>query len=367
MTRTYGWDTSDFDGNLTAAIMAKAKAEGISFVTHKLTEGTSNKHVKAGAALAAARDAGIPILGGYHVVRSGPSPAAQVAYCIAYADDCVPWWRDFPGWFWQVDLEIWSYDNVPASAGIAFGQQLRAATGRGVVMYASRGEYGDKLAAWDGPLWNANYGTNPHGQFAAVYPGDDSAGWKPYSGRTPAILQYGSNTTIAGCTTSDANAFKGSVDDLLTLIGADMTTVDLTPGAIAAIQAAVWGHIIPNGLNRTVDLAIGSMDVRTDATTNKQLPALAAAVAADAKVDAAIQAALAALTAGGTSVDTAAIQAAIKTIGDTESKAVSALSAQLATEQASVGALAAQLAALRNAIAAGDIAAAAALAAPTAK
>lgn len=352
MTRTYGWDTSDFDGNLTPAIMAKAKAEGISFVTHKLTEGTSNKHVKAGAALTAARDAGIPILGGYHVVRSDPSPAAQVAYCVAYADDRVSWWRDFPGWFWQVDLEVWSYDNVPASAGVAFGHQLREATGRGVVMYASRGEYGDKLAAWDGPLWNANYGTNPHGQFADVYPGDDSAGWKPYSGRTPAILQYGSNTTIAGCTTSDANAFKGSVDDLLTLIGADMPLT-------AADVALIWAYQIPNGLGHTAALALGNTDVR--------IPALAAAVAADAKVDAAIQAALAALTVGGTSVDTAAIQAAIKTIGDAESKAVSALSAQLATALANEAALAAQLAALRTALAAGDTAAAAALAAPTAK
>src|SRR5262249_55808726 len=54
-----------------------------------------------------------------------------------------------------------------------------------------------------------------------LYPGDSYAGWGSYSGQTPAIVQYTSSATIAGRTTCDANAFRGTIDQLLTLIGGD--------------------------------------------------------------------------------------------------------------------------------------------------
>lgn len=226
----YGWDASHYDGLLSTAVLARARAEGISFFTHKIAEGTSNTERRPGGgdyddtALAAARDAGIEFLGGYHVVRSAPSVAVQVDALVAFADAGEPWWRGFPGWFWQVDLEHWPGDPVSAATGIAFGQLLRQRTGKTVVMYASKGQYGDQLTGWGGPLWNANYPSSRQAGFVSLYPGDNGIGWARYSGQAPVFWQYASSATIAGLTTCDANAFRGGVQQLRALIesGADM-------------------------------------------------------------------------------------------------------------------------------------------------
>jgi hypothetical protein len=229
----YGWDCSHYDGTLTRAIMSRARSEGIAFVTHKIGEGTGYDDPGDLTALAAARDAGIEFVGGYFVPRSGSSVAAQVDACVRLADRDEPWWRTFPGWFWQVDLERWSYDNVPASVGIAFAKELRARTGRWTVLYASHGQYGNALTGWDGPLWNAHYVSHAAAGFAAMYPGDGwkpksdafAGGWSAYSGKEPTFLQYTSSATIAGLTTCDANAFRGSAADLRALIKGGGTDV----------------------------------------------------------------------------------------------------------------------------------------------
>jgi hypothetical protein len=214
----FGWDASHFDGALSRTILARARSEGIAFFTHKIGEGSTYDDVGDATALAAARDAGIEFIGGYFVVRTTSPVPIQVDACVRLADRDEPWWRSFPGWFWQVDLERWAYDNVPASVGIDFARQLHARTGRWTILYASKGQYGDSLSGWEGPLWNANYGTNPTGGFQSVYPGDGSSRWGAYSGHTPTFLQYGSNATIAGLTTCDANAYRGSVESLRALI-----------------------------------------------------------------------------------------------------------------------------------------------------
>lgn len=195
----------------------QAKAEGIAAVTHKIGEGRSYDDPLDSTNLGNARAAGLRLLGGYYVVRSG-DVGAQVDNLIALADRDEPWWSGFAGWFWQVDLERWSYDQVPAATGIAFGQLLRQRTGRQVLMYASRGQYGDQLTGWDGSLWNADYPSSRQDGFASLYPGDDYRGWAPYSGQTPALLQYASSATIGGATTCDCSAFRGSYDQLNSLL-----------------------------------------------------------------------------------------------------------------------------------------------------
>lgn len=235
-----GWDASHFDGPLSRAILARAYAEGNRFFTHKIGEGlTDTEGTMDDTALAAARDAGFPFVGGYLIPRSNATPAAQVARWVQLADAGEPWWRTFPGWFWQVDLERWPYDNVPASVGIDCAKRLRDVTGRAVILYASRGQYGDQFTAWDGPLWNADYWS------PSRYPGDNftrndkgaPAGWAPYSGKVPAILQWTSSATIAGLTTCDLNAFRGSVADFATMIGG-MTVVDFSQDTMG--QYLAW-------------------------------------------------------------------------------------------------------------------------------
>lgn len=214
----FGWDSSDFDWARGPMNLEAAKRDGITWFTHKATEGTGTKHVRLADALNRARDAGIEFLGAYHVVRTG-SVGPQVDYFLAYLDRQVPWWRGFPGFFLQSDLEKWPYDQVSAATGKAFAAALAAAQPKRVLTYASRGQYGESLAGIGTPLWNAAYGGNPAAHYPDVYPGDNGAGWRSYSGQIPVMWQYGSATRIGTQPTCDANAFRGSLADLRALLG----------------------------------------------------------------------------------------------------------------------------------------------------
>lgn len=217
---TFGWDASDFDWGRGPMDLAAARSAGIDFFTHKATEGTSVRHVHYGEALTRARAAGVPFLGAYHVVRSGPPIAAQVDYHLAYVNEATPWWHDFPGWFFQCDLEKWSYDQVAPAKGVDFCTALAARTGRAVLLYAPKWAYGDTIGG-SAPLWASSYVTGS-GTFRALYPGDTSSLWSAYSGRTPVVLQYSSSATIGRQPGCDANAYRGSVADFANLIGGDM-------------------------------------------------------------------------------------------------------------------------------------------------
>lgn len=241
----FGWDASDYDWSRGPMDLAAARRDGIDFFTHKATEATWTRHARFGEAMRRARDAGIPILGAYHVVRSPANAAAEVDFCLSYVDAQTPWWRDHPCWFWQVDLEKWSYDAVPASEGEAFADIIEQRTGRRAVIYASRGQYGDQLTGTSHELWNANYGTNPTVHYRTVYAsrgGDSGPGWVVYSGRMPAIWQFGSRTTIGSQNICDANAFRGTLSELRALLGGD----DMSEFS----EADPWGND-PDGHNRT--------------------------------------------------------------------------------------------------------------------
>ncbi len=213
----FGWDASDFDHDRGPMDMAAARRDGIDFYTHKATESTTTKH-HPGPSLAAARAAGIPFLGCYMVPRTpGPSVAAQVSYFLAWVDQQAPWWRTFPGWFFQMDTEHWGYDNVPASIGHQAAQLIAQRTGKTVLHYAPRWAYNNTVPPGE-HLWASSYVTGS-GPYRQLYPGDTSARWIAYSGRTPMILQYTSSAIIGRQPSCDANAFRGTVLDFARLIG----------------------------------------------------------------------------------------------------------------------------------------------------
>lgn len=332
----FGWDTSHYDGTITLAIARRAAAEGVEFATAKLGEGGNYDDPADGSNLKAFRDAGIRVLGGYYVPRTPGHPVAdQVDHCIALADRDEPWWRDFDGWFWQVDLELWGYDNVTPATGIDFGRRLAARSGKTVVLYASKGMYGDNLTSWKPrPLWNANYGANPVGPFRSVYPGDNSPRWAAYSGQVPALLQYGSRATIAGLTTCDANAYRGTVEQLLALIA---STPDTSGGSdVAGFDAGDAKFLLTyKGLpsaSPVESLGTAVMDAQNHAKSAD------AKLDAQAKTLAALTAAVAAIHGGGAGADTDVVLAAIKAVGDAESAAVAALRAEVADLKARLGA-----------------------------
>lgn len=238
----FGCDLSDYDRQRGPVDVAAMARDGISFLSHKATEGTSITHKYYAQTLNDARAAGISLLGAYMVVRTpgnggAGSIGAQVSYLLSYLDGQTPWWRSEPGFFIQVDLERWSYDSVAPAYGAQAAQLLRTQTGHWVVEYASKGQYADSLAS-PAPLWNANYPTwsstlgrcpaAPYRQAYANSGGDSGPGWATYSGQTPVFWQFSDNATIGGQPGCDADAFRGSLDELHALItgGTDMRTTD---------------------------------------------------------------------------------------------------------------------------------------------
>jgi hypothetical protein len=234
----FGWDASDFDWGRGPMDLAAAVRDGMTFFTHKATEGTTITHGHYRDALNRAAAAGMPFMGAYIVVRTpgnnghGAVPA-QVSYFLSYLDSQTPWWRTRPEFFIQVDTEHWGYDDVGPQHGAEACALLRARTGKWVVHYAPRWAYGDTIPGND-PLWASSYGTNPALPYRQAYPGDNSSAWAPYSGRTPIFLQYGSRTTIDSQPGCDANAYRGTVDQLRTVI----TGGDMDPQTERALKVA---------------------------------------------------------------------------------------------------------------------------------
>ena len=199
----FGRDASNFDGSISYA--------GLGYFTHKATEGTSITHDRYGPRLDAARAAGVPVLGSYHVVRTPGNGGAgtlaqQLAYWLAYLDAHTPWWRSHPQWMMQIDAEKWSYDTVSATTAKQFAALLVQSGVPGYkVTYASRGQYADSLSGIVTDLWNADYNGGPN------YPGDGwTPGWGPYSGKTPRFLQYAAQPY-------DEDAYRGTLAELLAL------------------------------------------------------------------------------------------------------------------------------------------------------
>lgn len=254
----YGWDASDYDvgRGLTVDRVKAAHPLGIDFMTYKGTERSPTGEVRSrylGTMLTAARDGGVPFLGVYVVVRSGVSAAVQASTLVDHATAQVPWWPAFPGFFWQVDLERWSYDDVAAPVGVNVAAELETTTKRRAVLYASKGQYGSSaLGAF--PRWNANYPDNVDEDFKAAYRragGDSGPGWTVYGSPAvlPRIWQYTSRARIGAQSTCDADAFRGTLGDFTAMIssfsgGPDVRTTHIVSGS-AGFTVPVDGGFHP--------------------------------------------------------------------------------------------------------------------------
>jgi lysozyme len=272
----FGWDASHYDGPLSETTLVTAKSQGIELFTHKLGEGNDqdDNDSTAAAALTNAKNAGISVLGGYWFCW-GDSPAvAQADLFIEVADAMVPWWRTHPHWFWQPDCETETGHGKPSPSWIKqFSDHLVAKTGRLVIVYASHGMYANTLSGLGHPLWNANYPSNRQAPFKSLYPGDSYPGWNPYSSQTPVLAQYSSTATIAGKTTCDANAYRGTLTQLQALVtgppSAPTTpdTGDTMPTAEEIVNA-YFAHKLPDG--QTIDAWYQANDARTSTEVNVQ-------------------------------------------------------------------------------------------------
>jgi glycosyl hydrolase family 25 len=207
---TYGWDQSHYDEPMKSR-------DGIDYVTHKITEGDHwYEDSEYKSAIDAASAFGVSILGSYHVQHGSRSVSNQADWWVSRVNALTPWWHDHYCWTWQIDAEKFSYMTAPTidevnALGDAIVARAKCSPER-VIAYAPAWLYGSNLRRLRYALWQSNYGSNPVGPYRSVYPGDLSTRWAaPIS---PLILQYGSNTIIAGQTTCDANAYRGTLEDL---------------------------------------------------------------------------------------------------------------------------------------------------------
>lgn len=210
----FGSDVSHYDAADTRAMFA----DGIVFQTHKAGGDANDAELASWwGYVKNSRDQ--VLLGAYWVLYPG-SPAARADAFLARLDSQCPGWRDGP-FILQADCEKWNGDagTVPSVAEVnAFCDRLALKMPKLVpIAYMPDWVYGD-LSALRYPLWSSKYvGGNPAG-YRAMYPGDSSSKWAAYGGRTPDVLQYTSSATIGGQTTCDANAYRGTLAELIALL-----------------------------------------------------------------------------------------------------------------------------------------------------
>jgi hypothetical protein len=212
----YGWDKSHYDG---AGGNARAVREGFSFITHKAGGDADDRELAPWWADASKISPDECLLGAYWVLCPG-NPVHRADQFVARLDRQCPGWRDRP-FILQIDCERWrgKASTVPSRADIeAFCDRLHARMPKlRALVYAPKWVYHHMLDGLPYPLWASSY-VHGSGPASKLYPGDHSARWGAYSGQVPAVLQFTSQATIAGQTTCDANAFRGSLAQLTALV-----------------------------------------------------------------------------------------------------------------------------------------------------
>ncbi len=232
----FGWDMSHFD----SPSIGTAVKEGIQFITHKAGGDAADAELSTWWGGVRSLPDSV-LLGAYWVLLQG-NPVGRADAFLDRLDSQCAGWMERP-FILQADCEKWNGDpgTVPSKSEIqAFcGRLVKRAPKLRPIVYAPQWVYGNSLTGLGYPLWASSYVTGSGG-FSALYPGDPSSRWGAYSGQTPAILQYTSSATIGGQTTCDANAFRGTLDQLKALVAPGWSTdMPLTDADIAKIVTGV--------------------------------------------------------------------------------------------------------------------------------
>jgi hypothetical protein len=201
----------------------EVKAEGFYFVFAKVSEGATFRDAFWPHTRDWAREIGL-ILAGYHYVRTSNPQLQADNFVSQLGDSSIPAMLDFEA----------------NSGDIAnFWAVLCAIEARGVhvaLSYIPRW-YWQQIGSPDittVPGLIASSFVSGMGFASALYPSDHSVFWAAYGGRQPDLLQFTNQALIAG-QRLDANAFRGTPDQLRALLG-------LTPtGDLAMAQKHVPG------------------------------------------------------------------------------------------------------------------------------
>ncbi len=200
----FGIDISNNNGS--GIDMNQVRAEGFDFVFCKVSEGDSFTDWTWPGYRDAARAAGLLTLG-YHYVIAGDDPDAQAG---RFADNGGG--------------NVAMLDHEANSGGIGeFWSVVNAFNRRGIEVvrsYIPRWYWAGAMGGGDlsrVPGLIASSYVSAWGYASAIYPGDGAAGWAPYGGGTPDILQFSDRGLVAG-NWVDINAFRGTRDQLAALL-----------------------------------------------------------------------------------------------------------------------------------------------------
>ncbi|WP_433677968.1 hypothetical protein [Nocardia sp. CA-119907] len=201
----FGIDISNHQG---AFDFARAAAEGMTYATHKICEGTWQDPFWPRAR--EQMPAHFEFWGGYVYSRLGTDPGFEADAVATYADTSV-----------RIQIDYEDLTGTPTLADLLARAEALAARGFELLpVYLPRWYWRDHMGSPDltelpVPIWNSSY-VDGTGTAAQLYPGDDHSGWKPMGGKDIAILQFSATATIGG-QLIDVNAIRGERDQLARL------------------------------------------------------------------------------------------------------------------------------------------------------
>ncbi|QSL99772.1 lysin A, glycosyl hydrolase domain [Gordonia phage ODay] len=207
----FGIDVSNHQGNFD---FARAKSEGITFATHKITEGDGYRDPFWPRAKAEMQRWFPGRWGGYVFCRTNTDPMAEARLLREHAGSA-----DFP---LQVDYEDTTNGGsvadlkrrIEAYRAVGFTQLLPIYVPR---WYWQGRMGGASLADLPAPIWNSDY-VSGRNTPARLYPGDTYKGWADMGGKSVQILQFSETASVAG-QSIDVNAFRGSGDEFNRMFG----------------------------------------------------------------------------------------------------------------------------------------------------
>ncbi|SLF47352.1 glycoside hydrolase family 25 protein [Mycobacteroides abscessus] len=196
----------DISNNNGVVDIDRVKAEGFKFVFAKVSEGDDFKDMFWPRTRDWCRQAGL-VLAGYHYVREGDAGTQAETFVTQLGDRTIPAMLDFENGSGGIE-NFWAVKGAIEARGIHVA-----------LSYIPRWYWehigSPELSGVPG-LIQSSYAAGT-GYASVLYPGDSSSFWNAFGGKFPDILQFTNQAQVAG-KILDANAFRGTIDQLCSLL-----------------------------------------------------------------------------------------------------------------------------------------------------
>lgn len=197
----------DISNNNGVVDIAQVQREGFAFVWAKVSEGSGFRDVFWPRTRDWCRELDV-IVAGYHYVRTDDPNRQADLFVNQLGDNTIPAMLDFEEGSGGIE-NFWAVLNAIEARGV-----------RVALSYIPRW-YWDRIGRPDlssvPGLIQSSY-VNGTGYASVLYPGDTSSFWTGFGGRDPDLLQFTDRALVAS-KSLDANAFRGTEDELRALLG----------------------------------------------------------------------------------------------------------------------------------------------------